>query len=175
MPPRSCCSTWHRRERRHAALGAHYRTGQVKHEVMAATDHPNIGDRMVRGAKRAGRPQRRAVAGAADGTVEARRLADFGHGHGREKGGRPTRSPFRQRPPARSRALSIVPQLRGGALAQTRCGYWSSVKVRVNVVPPLRCSSMTPSNCWVRMLTNFSPSDSTRRKSTFSGKPSPLS
>jgi hypothetical protein len=94
---------------------------QVKHEVMAAADHPYIGDRMVRGTKREGRSQRRAVAGAASGAVDARRLEDFSHGHGRQNGGKPTRSPLWQRPPARSRALSIVPQLRDRALAQTRC------------------------------------------------------
>jgi hypothetical protein len=82
---------------------------QVKHEVMAAADHSYVGDRMVRGAKRAGRPQRRTVAGGADGAVDAPRLGDFGHGHGREKSGQPTCSPFRQPPPVCSGALSIVP------------------------------------------------------------------
>jgi hypothetical protein len=94
---------------------------QVKHEVMAAADHPYIGDRMVRGTKREGRPQRHAVAGTASGAVDARRLEDFSHSHGREMGA--------SRPVLHSGSVPLraaglypsFPELRDRILAQTRC------------------------------------------------------
>src|SRR5215470_18309906 len=56
-----------------------------------------------------------------------------------------------------------------------RCVYVRSAKVIVNVVPPLLCNSMVPSNCSVSVCTKRRPSDAAWRKSMPGGKPIPLS
>jgi hypothetical protein len=53
---------------------------------------------MVGGAKRAGRNQRRAVAGAAGAAMDARGVDGLGEGHGRQDGGEPPGQPRRARP-----------------------------------------------------------------------------
>jgi hypothetical protein len=65
---------------------------------LAAADQAYIGDGVMRGAKRAGRDQRRAGAGAASDAVEARGLEGLGQAHRRQEGGEPPRQPRRARP-----------------------------------------------------------------------------
>jgi hypothetical protein len=53
------------------------------------TNQPRIRDGMARRAKRAGRDQRRAVAGEAGDMVDTRGLNSLGEGHRRQDGGEP--------------------------------------------------------------------------------------
>jgi hypothetical protein len=59
----------------------------ARHRPVAPADQPRIRDGMVERTKRARRDQRRAVAGAAGKTVEARGLDGLGEGHRRQEGG----------------------------------------------------------------------------------------
>ena len=68
----------------HAVVGQRHLAG---HRYVAAADQPRIRDGLVGRAKRAGRDQRRAVAGEAGDTMDARGLNGFGEGHRRQDGG----------------------------------------------------------------------------------------
>jgi hypothetical protein len=61
----------------------------TRHRHVAPADQPCSRDRLMARAKRAGRDQRRAVAGEASDAVDTRGLEGFGEGHGRENGGEP--------------------------------------------------------------------------------------
>lgn len=56
-----------------------------------------------------------------------------------------------------------------------RVPYSVSVKLILNVVPPFFSISIVPSSCSTRIFTSCRPRESVFLKSTFSGKPNPLS
>ena len=68
----------------HAIVGQRH---LARHRYVAAADQPRIRDGMVGRAKRAGRDQRRAVAGEAGDAVDTRGLNGLGEGHRRQDGG----------------------------------------------------------------------------------------
>jgi hypothetical protein len=68
------------------------------HGDVPPADQPGIEDRMMRGVKRVGRDPRRAGAGKADDTMDARGLELFRQGHGRQNGGEPPHQPRLTRP-----------------------------------------------------------------------------
>ncbi len=89
-----------------AALGqfiqeAHAMVGQrhfTRHRHVAPADQPRIREGVVGRAKRAGRDQRRTVAGAAGDAVDARGLKSLGEGHRRQDGGQSPGQHRRARP-----------------------------------------------------------------------------
>jgi hypothetical protein len=76
----------------------HALKGKIRSLDNTATDQPQIRDRQVRGAKRPGRHQRRAVARQAGDAVDAGGLERFCQSHGRQDGGEAPRQPRRARP-----------------------------------------------------------------------------
>ena len=63
----------------------------ARHREVPAADQPHSGDRLVRGAKPAGRDHRRTLARQAGDAVEARGLDGLGPRHRRHDGGQPPR------------------------------------------------------------------------------------
>ena len=90
---------------------------------LAPTDQPDIRDRLMRGAIRAGRDHRRAGAREARDAVDARGLDRLGEGHQRQHGGEPPRQPRRARP---EKATEQAMMVRTPALAFA-CRLWSLV------------------------------------------------
>jgi hypothetical protein len=79
----------------HAMVGQRHVT---RHRHVAPADQPRIRDGMVGRATRAGRDQRRPVAGEAGDAVDTRGLNRLGEGHRRQDGGQPPCQHRRARP-----------------------------------------------------------------------------
>jgi hypothetical protein len=76
----------------------------------APADPPGVRDEVVGGAARAGRHQRRAVAGEAGDAVDPRGLHGLGEGHRRQNGGEPPGQHGRTRPGSRAGRLPPRPR-----------------------------------------------------------------
>ena len=69
-----------------------------RHRHLSPTDQTHIREGVIGGAKRPGRDERRAVAGAAGDAVDMHGLNGLGEGHGRQDGGERPRQHRRPRP-----------------------------------------------------------------------------